>query len=76
MIHWVEHGKTCVDNGAMLCEFHHRLVHRQGWTVRLGPDRHPEFIPPAWLDPARIPRAKAWRRTLAQLRAFTQHTVD
>jgi hypothetical protein len=59
---WLAGGSTDVDNGVLLCGYHHRLIHRQTadpanrWTVRLGPDRRPEFLPPTHLDPARRPR--------------------
>jgi Domain of unknown function (DUF222) len=44
-------GPTCVDNGCLLCGHHHRAVHHEGWEIRLGPDRRPEFIPPSHVDP-------------------------
>lgn len=28
-----DHGPTRTDNGALLCRFHHRLVHEYGWTL-------------------------------------------
>jgi hypothetical protein len=56
MISWLDHGKTELDNGVLLCGHHHRLIHEGAWEVRLGPDRLPEFLPPAWLDPDRTPR--------------------
>ena len=54
---WEDHGHTKIDNLAMLCRTHHRLIHHSGWTARLR-DGHPEFTPPAWIDPAQRPRRK------------------
>jgi hypothetical protein len=56
MISWLDGGNTDLDNGVLLCGHHHRLIHEGDWQVRPGPDRLPEFLPPAWLDPERKPR--------------------
>ena len=60
---WVEHhGETSVENGALLCQFHHDQVHHGGWQVVLGEDGHPELIPPPWIDPLQQPRRNAhWK---------------
>jgi hypothetical protein len=55
-------GPTSVDNGVLLCGFHHRLIHHSEWEVRLGADRLPDFIPPAHLDPLRRPRRNIFHR--------------
>jgi hypothetical protein len=55
-------GPTSVDNGVLLCGFHHRLIHQGEWEVRLGRDRLPEFIPPAYLDPLRPPQRNTYHR--------------
>jgi hypothetical protein len=31
--HWVHGGKTRKDNLVLLCRFHHRLVHEEGFSV-------------------------------------------
>jgi hypothetical protein len=49
-------GTTELDNLVLVCDHHHRLLHHSDWTVQLGPDRHPEFVPPAYLDPDQKPR--------------------
>ncbi|MGC4768525.1 DUF222 domain-containing protein [Micromonospora sp. DT44] len=54
--HWADGGDTSLDNAVLLCGHHHRHVHHGDWSVRLGGDGHPVFAPPAWLDPAQVPR--------------------
>jgi len=56
IISWLDLGETNLDNGVLLCGHHHRLIHQEDWHVRMGADRLPEFLPPAWLDPDRKPR--------------------
>ncbi len=56
IVHWADGGPTSLDNGVLLCGTHHRVIHRNQWTVRLGNDRRPEFLPPTWIDPDRTPR--------------------
>jgi hypothetical protein len=65
---WNRGGKTCLDNGVLLCRLHHTAIHHGGWQVYLGPDRHPWFIPPhdpAGPEPAHL-RSHA-RRTMTDL---------
>lgn len=52
---WSCSGETNLDEGVLLCCFHHRLIHTSDWEVRIV-DETPEFLPPAALDPARRPR--------------------
>ena len=56
---WVDGGATSLDNAVLLCGFHHRVIHRGQWRVRLGHDGLPEFVPPAYVDP--------WRRARRNL---------
>jgi len=58
IVAWQHGGPTNRDNGVALCRHHHRLIHHEsaGWTVRLGPDKKPEFLPPTHLDPHRTPQ--------------------
>ncbi|MBM0279083.1 HNH endonuclease signature motif containing protein [Micromonospora tarensis] len=60
--HWADGGDTSLDNAVLLCGHHHRHVHHGGWAVRLGGDGHPEFVPPAWLDPEQLPRRNHYHR--------------
>ena len=54
--HWADGGPTDLNNAALLCSYHHHLVHRQGWTVGLGTNGYPEFTPPTSIDPEQRPR--------------------
>ncbi|MEV7330463.1 DUF222 domain-containing protein [Micromonospora sp. NPDC093244] len=60
--HWADGGDTSLANAVLLCGHHHRHVHHGDWAVRLGRDGHPEFIPPAWLDPEQVPRRNHYHR--------------
>jgi hypothetical protein len=62
ILSWLLGGPTNVDNGCLLCGHHHRLVHHEGWQIRLGPDRRPEFVPPTHVDPERRPRRNIYHR--------------
>ncbi|MEW1583845.1 DUF222 domain-containing protein [Micromonospora vinacea] len=60
--HWADGGPTNLNNAVLLCGHHHRHIHHSDWTVRLGGDGHPEFTPPAWLDPEQVPRRNPYHR--------------
>ena len=45
VVAWVDGGDTTLTNLALTCGFHHRLVHHDGWEIRIGTDGHPEWIP-------------------------------
>ncbi|MGZ4609896.1 MAG: HNH endonuclease signature motif containing protein, partial [Actinomycetes bacterium] len=66
--HWCDGGFTSSDNCVLLCAVHHRRVHHHGWEVRVGADRLPEFLPPAWIDPERRPRRNVRARTVGRPR--------
>jgi hypothetical protein len=40
----------------LLCGHHHHTAHHAGWDVTIAPDGHPDFHPPAWIDPDRRAR--------------------
>jgi Domain of unknown function (DUF222)/HNH endonuclease len=53
---WWAGGKTSLDNGVLLCGFHHRLYDTATWTITFAPDGIPECRPPTWVDPQQRPR--------------------
>lgn len=53
---WSEDGPTDLDNAALLCHFHHHLVHEGRWTARMADDGVVEIIPPPQVDPQQTPR--------------------
>ncbi|HEX6540099.1 MAG TPA: DUF222 domain-containing protein [Candidatus Dormibacteraeota bacterium] len=38
IIHWVDGGKTRLNNLVLLCRTHHRFVHEDGWHIGWGDD--------------------------------------
>ncbi len=51
LTHWANGGETNLDNLALLCGHHHRVIHHSPWQIRLNPtDRRPEFKPPPTLE--------------------------
>ncbi|WP_406074306.1 DUF222 domain-containing protein [Micromonospora sp. NBC_01638] len=60
--HWAEGGATALGNAVLLCGYHHRLIHRGDWMVRIAPDGRPDFLPPRWLDPLRTPQRNLYHR--------------
>ncbi|HEX7744502.1 MAG TPA: DUF222 domain-containing protein [Micromonosporaceae bacterium] len=62
IVHWADGGETSLHNSVLLCRHHHRHVHHHDWQVRIAGDGHPEFLPPAWLDPQQRPRRNQYHR--------------
>jgi hypothetical protein len=59
---WVDGGKTSVDDGRMLCAFHHRMRH-QGWVLTACEDgTYAAQAPPDWA--AQCARARAAAATV------------
>jgi hypothetical protein len=55
--HWLHGGETSVTNLALLCTFHHHLVHEGGWTVARGENGELSFTAPdGHALPAESPR--------------------
>jgi hypothetical protein len=53
---WGEGGTTDLDNGVLLCPFHHRLVHEGEWQIQMR-DGLPYLRAPLSLD-----LTGTWRR--------------
>lgn len=51
---WENGGRTCTDDGCMLCVFHHHLIHQGDWQIVVR-DGIAWFVPPAAVDPDRVP---------------------
>jgi hypothetical protein len=60
VVFWACGGSTDRDNGVALCAHHHRVIHLEAWSVRIGSDGRPEFIPPRHIDPDQRPRRNAY----------------
>ena len=65
IVHWDDGGPTDLANLVLLCEHHHRVVHRAGWDIKLAPDGIPEFLPPTFIDPRRKPRRNNMHQPIA-----------
>ncbi len=46
MTHWADGGETKLENLILLCRFHHRLVHEEGYTVHFPRGERPYFLDP------------------------------
>lgn len=44
IVPWSQGGPTNLDNLMSLCGFHHRLIHRLGWTITGHPGRRLNFL--------------------------------
>jgi hypothetical protein len=62
LVSWLDGGRTDLANLVLLCRYHHRLIHCGDWRVRPGPDGHPEFIPPTYVDSRQTPRRNLYHR--------------
>ena len=62
LVHWANGGATSLDNTALVCGYHHTLVHHGEWAIRMI-DGIPHFIPPPWIDPAQRPEQNTLRHT-------------
>ena len=65
---WSQGGNTDLDGLALYCGAHHKILHEQGWTARMGPDGRPEVVPPGWIDPEQRPRRNLTWHLLRELR--------
>jgi hypothetical protein len=47
---WRSGGKTDVDNGVLLCWYHHHTIDTSGWEIRMVQGM-PQVKAPRWIDP-------------------------
>ena len=54
---WSKGAGTNLDNGVLLCGYHHRHIHNSNWRIETNPrDRLPDFYPPGSSKPKRNTR--------------------
>lgn len=51
LVHWADGGATVLENLALLCHAHHRLIHEGGWRVQGRGDGPLRFLDPAGREP-------------------------
>ncbi len=63
IVPWQQGGPTNLDNLALLCRKHHRLIEpdpkhspEQQWQARIGSNGYCQIIPPRRVDPKGVPR--------------------
>ncbi len=50
VVPWQHDGPTDVDNGVLLCAFHHHLLHGGEYRMRMV-EGLPQLLSPRWIDP-------------------------
>lgn len=78
---WSEGGRTDVDDGVLLCRFHHLNLHTHGWRIVRGENCDYSLIPPAKFDVIRTPiplrpKSTAWTRARSAGRDRTTPAVS
>jgi hypothetical protein len=48
-----EGGPTDIDNAAVLCAFHHHVIHNGDWHIRIIRGK-PQILAPPWVNPDRV----------------------
>jgi Domain of unknown function (DUF222)/HNH endonuclease len=46
ILYWEDKGPTRIENLLLLCSYHHHLIHRQQWHIRLDPNADAHFTTP------------------------------
>jgi hypothetical protein len=62
LVHWANGGATSIDNTALVCGYHHTLVHQGEWAISMI-EGVPHFTPPPWIDPAQTPERNTLHHT-------------
>jgi hypothetical protein len=74
--HWAHGGPTNLDNGVMVCDRCHDLVHHGGWSVSIDPDGLPAWVAPPWIHPpAPKRRRNTFWESLRRLNDQSQHVT-
>ncbi|MBP3044751.1 HNH endonuclease [Arthrobacter jiangjiafuii] len=60
---WSRGGPTSTDNGVLLCSHHHHEIHKENWLIKMQ-SGIPWFVPPAYVDPDRVPLRNLYFRGL------------
>jgi len=50
VVPWAQGGRTHVDNGVLLCWYHHHTIDTPGWKIRMVAGM-PQVQAPHWIDP-------------------------
>jgi hypothetical protein len=56
-------GRTDIDNGLLLCHFHHSHLHKSAWKLVMQRGL-PHIVPPRWIDVEQTPIPTTRRRTI------------
>jgi hypothetical protein len=70
--HWLHGGETSVDNLALLCTFHHHLVHEGGWSVARTSDGQIAFTAPDGRALPLVPAREVSEDSLVFLREWAE----
>jgi hypothetical protein len=70
ILHWArDRGRTLIENGILLCKYHHLLYHNRGYEIRCDEAGNYFKIPPSSVDPGQQPIPMPLKtRNLADLR--------
>ena len=71
VVHWADGGATRLQNLVLLCRFHHRAVHEEGFQVVAGAAGRFQFLRPDGKPLPAVPPALHWRGAGAPLVAPT-----
>ena len=67
VVHWADGGATRLQNLVLLCRFHHRAVHEEGFQVVAGAAGRFQFLRPDGKPLPAVPPALHWRGAGAPL---------